>query len=163
TIQETPHIMLPNLTPAVAHALEAAQEYAHRVGAAEVEPLHLLHALLREEEGRASVLLKEAGLDVAGFRATAAGGDASPPAAPLPLSPATERLLASARQLATEFATDRTVATEQILLALLRHEAMLRQDLEARGLLTARLEAALTALPGPTLDLEEPLDLTGPT
>jgi thiamine-phosphate pyrophosphorylase len=159
--------MLPNLTPAVAQALETAQEYARRLGAAGVEPAHLLHALLREEEGRASRLLSEAGLDVAAFRAAfaaaLAGGMAGTPSSPLPPTPATDRLLAHARQLATEFATDRTVASEQILLALLRDEEALGRDLEAHGLVAARLEAAVAALHGPPLDLEEPLDLTGPT
>jgi thiamine-phosphate pyrophosphorylase len=159
--------MLPKLTPAVARALEAAQEYAHRLGAAQVEPSHLLYGLLGEVEGRASRLLTEAGLDVSAYRAAllaALPADATAPGAtPLPLSPATERLLARARQLASEYAGDRTVASEQVLLAVLREEAALRRELEARGLVPGRVEAALATQQGPDLALEEPLDLTGPT
>src|SRR5262245_61386161 len=54
--------MPAELTPAVLRALEVARQRAHRLGAAEVAPIHLLHGLLAEEEGRSSLLLSRHGL-----------------------------------------------------------------------------------------------------
>src|SRR5262245_9880394 len=108
--------MSPNVTPAVARALEAAQQAAHRAGAPDVRPLDLLVGLLDEEDGRAAVLLANAGLLVAAFRAPP---DAAPAGArPLPLGSAAQQALARARQLAREFAADRTVSGELLVLAL---------------------------------------------
>jgi len=47
--------MIPESTPAVLRALERAQRYAAGRGAAQGEPLDLLHGLLEEEEGHAAV------------------------------------------------------------------------------------------------------------
>ncbi len=52
--------MLPECSPAVARALQSAHVYAVREGKTEREPLHILHALLEEEEGLAAVLLHSA-------------------------------------------------------------------------------------------------------
>ena len=53
--------MLPELSPAVERALEAARVLARQLGAPDVRPPHLLHGLLAEEEGRAATLLRDAG------------------------------------------------------------------------------------------------------
>src|SRR5437868_5359627 len=115
--------MLPDLTPAVARALDAAQHQAVRLGAAAVQPEHLLHGLLAEEEGRAAVLLAGAGLDVAAARQRLAGraalAAAHPAEVPLPLSPQTHAVLRHARQLAGALSADRTLASDQVVVALL--------------------------------------------
>ena len=41
--------MLSDLTPAVARALDNAQRYAQDDGATEIQPQHLLHALLERD------------------------------------------------------------------------------------------------------------------
>src|SRR5438132_1235322 len=112
--------MLPSMTPAVTRALEAARRYAG--GAAAVEPAHLLHGLLEEEDGRPATLAAEAGLDRP--RYLAARGEPGPaPPGGLPLAPATEALLYRARELAAQRGGDRTVPSEAVLLALVRHDA----------------------------------------
>ena len=55
--------MLPPLTPAVDRAVEAARRQARARRAVEVLPIHLLMALLEEEEGRAFALAESAGPD----------------------------------------------------------------------------------------------------
>jgi thiamine-phosphate pyrophosphorylase len=159
--------MLPDMTPAVARALEAAQRWASGLGAHDVQPAHLLCGLLEEEEGRAALLLASAGLDLAAVRRSFSpdGKEASSPSGtttPLPLGPRSEAVLAQAHCLASEL-TARTVGSESLLLALLRTDESLRQLLEALGLAFARLEAAVLALQGPPLQLDEPLCLAEPT
>src|SRR5207244_7364994 len=58
-------LMLPNLTPAVARALQTAQDWARRLRATEVQPLHFLFGLLDEEEGKAALLLERFGVSAA--------------------------------------------------------------------------------------------------
>src|SRR5438876_991544 len=98
--------MLPELSPAVERALEAAHVLARKVGARDVQPLHLLHGLLAEEEGRAATLLREAGANPAAARAALADLAARhPTAAGRDLAP----LLELARDLAGELYLERTV------------------------------------------------------
>jgi thiamine-phosphate pyrophosphorylase len=126
----------------------------------------LLQALVQEAEGRACTLLVLAGLDMAGLRRThavAAGAPPAPGTAALPLAPATERVLVRARQIANEFADDRTVGSEHLLLALLNEPGPLRKDLEDLGLVFSRLERAALSQAAQPLPLDEPLDLGGPT
>jgi thiamine-phosphate pyrophosphorylase len=150
-------------TPAVTLALEAAQVLARRQGAAAVEPPHLLQALLREEEGRPWLLLVQAGTDPALLRSVfPAGAEAFTPAAgaePVPLGPGMREVMAQARTLAREASADGTVASELVLLALLRTDQAVRAQLEQLGLSYARVEEEVLAAQGPPLRLEEPLDL----
>jgi thiamine-phosphate pyrophosphorylase len=149
--------MLPDLTPAVARALEAAQRHARARGGSAVEPLDALHGLLEEEEGQAAALAAWAGLDQAAYR-RATG--TPPPAAgsALELHPETHAALRKARELAPETFGERTVTSGALLLALLRGEGP-RQVLAAHGLDLARLEARLRARRPPPPVLEEPLRL----
>jgi thiamine-phosphate pyrophosphorylase len=154
------------LTPAVARALEAAQRWAHRLGAPAVQPAHLLLGLLDEEEGRAAVLLKGAGLEASGVRRSYRDRTSPPPSPaepPLPLSPQTQEALAYARELAGDFSADRTVTSDQVVLALLRADPSLCRELEAGGLDFARLETGVLSAQGPPLRLEEPLVLADET
>jgi thiamine-phosphate pyrophosphorylase len=146
--------MLPSLTPAVSRALEAARRYAHAAPA--VEPLHLLHGLLEEEDGRAATLAAEAGLDRA--RYLAERGEAAASAASVPLAAATEAILYRARELAVERTGEKTVSGEGVLLALVRHDAGVAARLAALGLDAGRLEALLGGSQ-PDLPLEEPIRL----
>jgi thiamine-phosphate pyrophosphorylase len=155
--------MFSSLTPAVARALQAAQEWAHRQGSPDVRPQHLLQGLLEEEEGRTATLLAQAGLDPAGLRAklaqAPAGTTTLPTETPLPLSPAAETVLARARELAGQSSAERTVASEQLLLALLREDQVVCDILTAQGLVLARLETEVRTLEAPRLNLDEPLFL----
>jgi thiamine-phosphate pyrophosphorylase len=154
--------MLPDMTPAVERALEAAQRWARRLGAADVQPLHLLQGLLDEEEGRAAALLRHAGLDpvmardALGFGALA--GPTQGPASPLPLHPSTHGTFRAARRLAEQLC-ESAIASEALLLALLRRDEAARQVLEGLGFALARLEAAVVPPAGPPIALDEPLDL----
>jgi thiamine-phosphate pyrophosphorylase len=158
--------MLPEMTPAVDRALEAARSWAARLGQADIQPLHLLGGLLEEEEGRAASLLAAAGLDVAAWRRAmtpAARPDASLPLPLLALDAASRQALGEARELAGSLSSDRGISSECLLVPLLRADQTLRRSLEEHGLAVARLEAALAALAGPPLELDEPLQLAEPT
>jgi thiamine-phosphate pyrophosphorylase len=153
------------LTPAVARAFQAAQVWARRQGAPVVQPEHLLHGLLQEEEGRAATLLAAAGLDAATARAALAETDRALTAphaaeAPLPHSPESQSVLATARELASDLSPDSTVPSEAVLLALLREDAGLRRRLEGLGLDFGRLEGEFAAGQAPPLTLDEPLCLS---
>ncbi|MHB1425522.1 MAG: thiamine phosphate synthase [Gemmataceae bacterium] len=157
--------MLPELTPAVTRVLEMAQLHASRLGLSEVLPLYLLHALLAEEEGRACSLAVAAGLDAAAFRSSRVVPDtpfrALPPS--LPLHPLAQSALFAARELARELSGESTVASEALLLALLRADASLPAELESFGLRSADLESAILGQRQPPPKLEEPLSLGGLT
>jgi thiamine-phosphate pyrophosphorylase len=155
-------IMALEYTPAVAAALEAAAALARHQGEPGTLPLHLLQALLREEEGRAWQLLTRAGADPDGLRASLPAGTAdltAPAEPPLPRAPALDDVLAQARRLAREHSQDSTVPSELVLLALLRQDAAARQALEQLGLDVPRLEDEVLALNAPPLKMDEPLEL----
>jgi thiamine-phosphate pyrophosphorylase len=153
--------MLPELTPAVARALETAQLHACHLGLSEVLPLDLLYPLLAEEEGRACSLAVAAGLDAVAFRASRTVPDCAPPAQlpSLPLHPRTRSVLFAARELAYELSGESTIASESLLLALLRGDETLAAELESFGLRVADLESTLLAPRQPPPKLEEPLRL----
>lgn len=157
--------MLPDMTPAVERALEAAQRWARRLGSTDVQPLHLLQGLLDEEEGRVAALLRNAGLDpvmardALGFGALA--GPTQGPGSPLPLHPSTHGTFRAARRVAEQLC-ESAVASEALLLALLRRDEAARQVLEGLGFALARLEAAVVPAAGPPIALDEPLDLGPP-
>ncbi len=155
--------MIEPYTPAAERALEGARDWARRQGSPAVEPLHILLALLQEEDGRAALLFTTAGLPpaeaLARLGTAAAAGEGSPPA----FSPLAERAIRSARILAREVFCERTVASEHLLLALLREDVALRRSVEALGLAFDRLEAEVLATQGPPIQLDEPLDLREPS
>src|SRR5262245_36673752 len=113
--------MLPNLTPAVARALDAARHRARQAGQPHAQPIHLLLGLLEEEEGRAATLLAGAGVRAAALHdwtGRPADGSQAAADAAVPLHPQLEETLELARLLAGELNGERTVASEHILLAL---------------------------------------------
>ncbi|HEY7312645.1 MAG TPA: thiamine phosphate synthase [Gemmataceae bacterium] len=157
--------MLPELTPAVARAVEMARLRAFGLGLSEVPPLYLLHALLAEEEGRAWSLAVGAGMDAEAFRASIVPLDTPPPSEPpsLSLHPRAQSALLAARELALEVSGDTTVASEALLLALFRTDETLFAEVEAFGLSVVDLEAAILAQRPPPPQLDEPLRLTDVT
>jgi thiamine-phosphate pyrophosphorylase len=148
-------------TPAVARALEAAQDEARRQCAAAVEPPHLLHALLREEEGRAWLLLVQAGVDPARLREFIGpeSAEVPPPGEKLPLGAEARAILARSHELAWDLAADGTLPSELVLLAMLEANEALRSQLEQRGLDFSQAREAVLAAQGPPLRMEEPLCL----
>jgi len=149
--------MLPEMTPAVARALEAAQVYALRSASPEVLPLHLLHGLLQEEEGRAQLLTSAAGMDYPGYRERLPTEAVAATDASLPLHRVTLSALRQARELAAELVGESTVGSESLLLAVLRLDLSAREHLEGFGLKFSLLEAELLAQKPPPLQLDEPL------
>ena len=147
--------MLPDLTPAVLRALQSAEHWACLLGATEVEPAHLLYGLLEEPEGRAAGVLIRAGVAIADARRrledSTPAGKSHPPGTPLPMGTRTERVLGSAHVLARETSPDRAVASEHVLLAILRTEASLCRLLESLGLGLESLEAAVAGAAPPAL------------
>lgn len=155
--------MLSNLTPAAARALESAQRRARHEGTTEVQPPHLLHALLEEPEGRPFVLLTRAGVNLGPAPVSPAGRggpEVDDPSIPLPCSSTLEPILRMARALAAERSPERTVASELLLLALLRGDEPSRRWLESHGLDLPRLETLLQPAPIARLALDEPLHLS---
>src|SRR5690349_19099308 len=104
-------------------AIEVAQVTATTSGHSATEPVHLLAALLRQEDGTTRSLVTKAGVDVATLSAaaeaavralpSASGATVQRPAA----SAAFTRVLASAVELASSM-KDEYVATDHLLVAL---------------------------------------------
>jgi thiamine-phosphate pyrophosphorylase len=151
--------MYRELTPAVARALALAGQYALHADAAEVLPIHVLLGLLEEKEGKAALLLTDAGMALDRVRQSA-----PPPAdQPLPhLGAATESALVCALQLARETEGESIVSSTALPLALLRGEEALRRTLENHGLDLTRLERSVQETMEPPLELDEPLRLAEP-
>ncbi len=121
-------------------AIEAAQLSATTAGNTATEPVHLLAALLREEDGTARALVGKAGVDGATLTRArrsrsvtrcprASGSTVQQPAA----SAALTRVLASALDLASSM-KDEYVATEHLLIALATVESAAQDVLTAAGL-----------------------------
>jgi thiamine-phosphate pyrophosphorylase len=159
--------MFADLTPAAARILASARSWADRQGASDVQPVHLLQGLLAEDEGRPVLLLAGAGVDVTSLRQLltpgSSGLDLPQSDRQHPLSPATQAILSAAHELAGDVSADRTVASEHLLVALLRGTEALRQQVESFGLVLTTLEARAFASLAPRLTLEEPLRLPEPT
>ena len=146
-----------DMTPAVARALELAQQWAKNEQAAELLPAHLLQALLEEEEGRPWLLLTEAGLDPRQIRQPMPAESEVFTLDPPPPSAATGRILRQARILARGLGEEDSVASEHLLFAILEVDAELRAALEAKGLQADKLDAGPWIPQGPPIQLDEPL------
>ncbi|ANH37384.1 Chaperone protein ClpB [Nocardioides dokdonensis FR1436] len=134
-------------------AIETAQRLATTSGHSHTEPVHLLVALLGQEDGIARSLVTKAGIDVqqlvAGAGAAlealprASGATVQQPAA----SSALTRLLAAALDLATSM-KDEYVATEHLLIAMAGTASSAQNVLADAGLTEAGLREGLTAVRG---------------
>ncbi len=133
--------------------IEAGQLAATTAGNTQTEPVHLLLALLRQEEGTARTLVTKAGVDAATLTArteqearslpSASGSTVQQPAA----SAALTRVLASALDLAGSMKDD-YVATEHLLIALATVESSAQRLLTDAGLTADGLREGLTAVRG---------------
>lgn len=134
-------------------AIEAAQLAATTAGNSNIEPIHLLVALLLQEGGTAASMIAKAGADpTALVQAAVAQRDALPSASGATVqqpagSAALTRVLAQALDLATSMKDD-YVATEHLLIALATVESSAKQVLTDAGLNEAGLRDVLTAVRG---------------
>ena len=134
-------------------AIEAAQLSATTAGNTHTEPIHLLVALLLQEEGTAANLVAKAGVDVPGLvRAAAAERDKLPKASGATVqqpsaSAALTRVLAGALDLAGGMKDD-YVASEHLLISLATVESSARTVLTDAGLSADGLRESLTAVRG---------------
>jgi thiamine-phosphate pyrophosphorylase len=147
-------------TPAVARAAQAAGLYALQAEAAEVGPQHILLGLVEEEEGKAALLLTNAGIALAELRQPL-----PPPSqqAPPPFGTSVESAFLEAFRLARELEGEAVVTSQALLLALLRQERDVRRRLEASGLDFERFESALVGAEQAPLEMLEPLTFSEST
>jgi ATP-dependent Clp protease ATP-binding subunit ClpB len=134
-------------------AIETAQVSATTAGNSATEPIHLLVALLRDQDGTARTLITKAGVDAGPLAAKAeaalaalpraAGATVQQPGA----SPALTRVLAGAIDLAASM-KDEYVATEHLLISIATVESPARTLLTDAGLTEAGLREGLTAVRG---------------
>ena len=134
-------------------AIEAAQLSATTAGHTATEPVHLLLALLRQEEGTARTLVVKAGADALALTAaaeqavkslpSASGATVQQPGA----SAALTRVLAGALDLAASMKDD-YVATEHLLIAIAGTQSPAQKLLTDAGLSEAGLRDGLTAVRG---------------
>src|SRR5581483_4855452 len=145
-------------TPALTLALARASSLARREGCNAVEPHHLLAALLAEAEGKASVLLGEAGVQAAALRSLGRQDQAAAPpdANPLPMHASSQEALSEARRLAVLHSEEGSITSDQLLLAVLQQSDELRQGLERAGLDFAHLQSGIVREAAPT-QLDAPL------
>ncbi len=133
--------------------IEAAQLAATTGGNSTTEPIHLLVALLRQEDGATRSLVQKAGVDPATLLAQAegvqqqlpraTGSTVQQPAA----SAALTRVLASSLDLAGSMKDD-YVATDHLLVAIATVESPAQRVLTDAGLTAAGLREAITAVRG---------------
>ncbi len=134
-------------------AIEAAQLSATTAGNSATEPIHLLVALLLQQEGTAANLVTKAGVDAPALvRAASAERDRLPKATGATVSqpggsPALTRVLAGALDLARSMKDD-YVATEHLLLSIATVESSAQKVLLDAGLTADALREALTAVRG---------------
>jgi ATP-dependent Clp protease ATP-binding subunit ClpB len=134
-------------------AIEVAQVLATTSGHSATQPIHLLVALLRQEDGTTRSLVTKSGVDVAtlagaaeaAVRAlpSASGATVQRPAA----SSALTRVLATAMDLATGMKDD-YVATDHLLVALATVESEAKQVLGDAGLSADGLREGISAVRG---------------
>lgn len=133
--------------------IEAAQLAATTGGNTHTEPVHLLVALLRQEDGTTRSLVTKAGVDAAQLLARAESVQQSLPRATgstvqqPSAAPALTRVLASAIDLAGSMKDD-YVATDHLLVALATVESSAQKVLTDAGLTADGLREAITAVRG---------------
>jgi thiamine-phosphate pyrophosphorylase len=157
-------------TPALSFALRRAAQFAQQESSAEIAPAHLLRGLLAEGEGHCAALLRQAGFDDAGWRRSH-GSDSQALSAEeserdVRLSGAVRHILTLARTEVSAIGEEGSLASDQVLLALLEHAHDVRSDLEGQGLNYEALRQSTTeqtaalVMDSPLLfeDPKEPID-----
>ncbi len=128
-----------------------AQSRAASAGNPEIDPLHLLLAMLEESDGLTRPMLEKVGVDVAQLQKLVAGevaklpkvtGGRQPQIAPT-LQKAFDAAAASAESLKDEFVT-----TEQLLIGLTKAESKAKQLLQVSGINSDDVLRAMAAVRG---------------
>ncbi|GAA1914915.1 ATP-dependent chaperone ClpB [Nocardioides hwasunensis] len=133
--------------------IEAAQLAATTGGNTHTEPIHLLVALLKQEDGATRSLVQKAGVDAATLLAQAEGVQQQLPRATGSTvqqpsgSPSLTRVLAQALDLAGSMKDD-YVATDHLLVAIATVESPAQKVLTGAGLTADGLREAITAVRG---------------
>ncbi len=133
--------------------IEAAQLAATTGGNTHTEAIHLLVALLQQEDGSTRSMVMKAGVDPTDLQAKAVAAQRALPSATgstvqqPSASPALTRVLASALDLAGSMKDD-YVATDHLLVALATVESPAQKVLTDAGLTAAGLREAITAVRG---------------
>jgi len=145
--------MEPKFTTRSQEALAAAMQSAAAAGNPQVEPVHLLEALLAQQGGVAGALLDAVGVDraalarrLAGIRATlpsASGGTVAQPGLSRPMSAAIAAAQSEAQALGDEY-----VSAEHLLLGVAAGASPAADALRAVGAGRDALVAALPAVRG---------------
>jgi ATP-dependent Clp protease ATP-binding subunit ClpB len=141
---------LDKLTIKAQEALEASQGIADENGSPQVEPEHLLKALLDQADGIVRPVLGKVGADVGALDAALADALAAMPrvsgaAAQLQVSPRLNTVLSDGFK-AAEKLKDAYVSTEHLLLALAADKGEAGRVLERQGVTTERLGKAVEEL-----------------
>lgn len=142
--------MIDDVSPAVERALEAARQQA---GNAPLNAVHLLLALIEDDEGRAAQVLIEAGGDLATVR----NAVARQPPLPFDLAAA----LTGAREVAGS-RDETTVTGEYLLLGLIQSNDSFHDPLRGAGVRVERLTQVAELEPiavGIQLDIRDPTDV----
>lgn len=144
---------LSNLTTRSQQALAAAMQQAAAAGNPAIEPTHLLHALLAQDGGTATPLLRAAGVDPAAVAAdleaaldalpSAAGSSVQNPG----LSRSTHEVLQRAADLAGELG-DEFISTEHLVVGIATVESPARAALASHGADPDALRAAFETVRG---------------
>src|SRR5580704_8093463 len=133
-------------------AIQLAQEIAEQNGHQQVTPLHLLKALLDEDQGIVRPLIQKIGANLGQLdtmvaaelnRMPKVSGTNVPPAA----APTTVKVLEKAQQLADQM-KDAFVSTEHLLLALAQSGEQVQRLLDLNGIREADVLAALKTVRG---------------
>lgn len=152
-------VSLQDATEGALRAWQAAQQAAAAEGAFEVRPVHLFRALVQDPEAHPAQLLLACGLDTASWRPSPTPGPGEGNTAKLPPSADTDAALSVARTFDSDPSGVHRVSTQHLLLALLRTNQELREQLESQGLDWAGLEKSLRPPADEPLALESPLCL----
>jgi len=141
---------LDRLTIKAQEALEAAQGIADEVSASQIEPEHLLKALLDQADGIVRPVLAKVGTDVGSLdaaigEALAAAPKVSGAAAQMGVSPRLNTVLSDGFKIAEKM-KDAYVSTEHLLVALAGETGEAGRVLERAGVTAARLQAAIDEL-----------------
>lgn len=152
--------MYGEFSPGLSRALEAARRWAGLAQASAVEPIHLLYGLVEDPEGRVADLLARAGIDRSAF--PSASADETAEGTALPWAEGVHRILYLARATPSGLSGDRTLASDQVLFAMVQEDAAVREKLEEWGLPPAQLRSDVLAVRDPTLPMDEPLETADP-
>jgi thiamine-phosphate pyrophosphorylase len=147
-------------TPALDLALRRGLHLARQEGLTALEPVHLLRGLLAEEEGHCVALLRQAGFDWGRWSRTADHAESLSPEkaqeGEIRVAAAVRHILNLARELPSGVTEEGSLASDQVLFALLSEKETLRRELENCGLDYGRLRQSRNAEQAP-LVLDTPI------